>query len=101
MAARHAPAQLAAAGAPGALAAPQLQPQPLRRLRHYTEAELLAKSAKELSDLLRARGQAAAGRKEVLVLRLLEYQQRMRRAMRAGAGGIGGSGIGGGGGSLR
>jgi hypothetical protein len=35
--------------------------------------------------MLKARGQSGAGRKEALVLRMLDYQRRMRRAMRPAA----------------
>jgi hypothetical protein len=38
--------------------------------------------AKRLGELLKARGEAAAGRKDQLVMRLLDHQRRARRAAR-------------------
>jgi hypothetical protein len=63
----------------------QQQHQPRPRPAMFTPEQLQAKTAKELEALLRARGQPAGGRKDALVARLLDWQRRLRRAMRPAA----------------
>ncbi|GBF92485.1 hypothetical protein Rsub_04589 [Raphidocelis subcapitata] len=77
--------QRAATAVCAPLAAPGPGPAPARQ-QLFTPEQLQSKTAKEVSELLRARGQSGAGRKEQLVVRLLDFQRRMRRAMQpAGA----------------
>ncbi|KAK9809951.1 hypothetical protein WJX72_002364 [[Myrmecia] bisecta] len=46
----------------------------------YTVQQLQAKTNKDLADLLKSRGQAARGRKEDLVKRILDLQEREQKA---------------------
>jgi hypothetical protein len=78
------PRQQHAAGPSGAGAAapsPAAGARAVARHAVFTPLQLQAKTAKELAEMLKARGQSGAGRKEQLVMRLLDFQRRMRRAM--------------------
>lgn len=55
-------------------------PQGTSALVHFSQEELKAKTVRELTEILKARGLPTSGKKDELIRRVVDYQRKQKRA---------------------